>query len=52
MCKQYYFLVTNIVTSKSKIFLAYDKFAAICRAVENDSYKYLNSQYSAKKTSL
>lgn len=50
MQKQHYFLVKNNVTNKSKVILAYDKFSAIARAVEQDGYKYLNSQYEAKKT--
>lgn len=52
MQKKYYFLVTNTVTNKSKVIEAYDKFSAIARAVEQDNYKYMNSQYSAKKTNM
>lgn len=52
MQRKYYFLVTNIVTNKSTVIEAYDKFSAIARAVENDNYKYTNSQYKAQMTKM
>lgn len=44
-----YYSVKNTVTNVTKTILAIDKFAAIQRAVEQDDYKYQNSQYKTKK---
>lgn len=52
MERKHYFLVTNLVTNKSTVVEAYDKFSAIARAVEQDNYKYLNSQYKAQMTKM
>ena len=49
MEKKSYFSVKNTVTNVTRTIEAIDKFAAIQRAVEQDNYKYQNSQYTTKK---
>lgn len=46
--KKKYYSVKNTVTNVTRTIIAIDKFAAIQHAVEQDNYKYQNSQYEAK----